>query len=117
MGVRVGDWRQFQVKYFEAVQPNKFSKVLVVVLRHGLLATVPYYFFDMEKFGHIPWKPAAWEEMLTTYSGGIDVNSRMKQVWAIMSHVASGLHYIHMHQEIHRDLKPRNSPPPSFDIF
>ena len=97
-------------------KPGENSQNIVVVLRHGLLATVPYYYFDMElcdfdleKFGLILWKPAAWEEMLTIHSGGIDVDSRMKQVWAIMSHVASGLHYIHMHQEIHRDLKPRNS--------
>jgi len=97
-------------------QPGGKCQNIVVVLRHGLLPNSPYYYFDMElcdfnleRFADNLWKPAAWEEMLGRARFDVDIDSRMKRVWGIMSHVASGVQYIHVHQEIHRDLKPENS--------
>ena len=30
-------------------------------------------------------------------------------LWGIMKHIVAGLDFIHLHGELHRDLKPRNS--------
>lgn len=65
--------------------------------------------FNLETFANTLWKPAAWEDMLTNRSEIFDNDSRMKQIWFIMTQVASGVQFIHRQQEIHRDLKPENS--------
>jgi len=97
-------------------KPGGKCKNIVVVLRHGKVPTFPFYYFDMElcdvnleTFAKNLWKPAPWEEILMTGSADIDIESRMKQVWAIMCHVANGVRHIHIHQEVHRDIKPENS--------
>lgn len=33
----------------------------------------------------------------------------MEQIWIIMLHIARGVAFIHTQEEIHRDIKPRNS--------
>jgi serine/threonine protein kinase len=34
---------------------------------------------------------------------------KSSQIWNIMRQITSGIAFIHSHEEVHRDLKPRNS--------
>jgi len=36
---------------------------------------------------------------------------RFESMWPIMLDIVNGLHFIHRHEQVHRDLKPRNSKP------
>ena len=33
---------------------------------------------------------------------------KLQNVWTIMSHIAAGIDFMHKHNQVHRDLKPRN---------
>lgn len=94
---------------------------IVTVLRHGPLHNSPYYFFDMslcdfnlESYIQGLWLPTSWETMYPKDFGHVAVerNPRMRYIWTIMFHIARGVEFIHLHNEIHRDLKPRNSSAP-----
>jgi serine/threonine protein kinase len=36
-------------------------------------------------------------------------HQRMANMWAIATHIAQGLEFMHSHEHVHRDLKPSNS--------
>ena len=42
--------------------------------------------------------------------------SKVRNVWAIMKEIGAGLKFIHDHNLVHRDLKPKNSIPSSISI-
>ena len=70
---------------------------VIRVTNHGIISS-SFYFIDMElcdrnletHLKESPWIP-------------------MQEVWDIMKDVANGLAYIHSQNQVHRDLKPRNS--------
>ena len=97
--------------------PNRAHENIVIVLRHGRLRNTPYHFFDMELCNfnlehYIPllWEPSALEKinLSSIKEFTVDLSSRIKYIWAIMSQIASGIAFIHFQKEVHRDLKPRN---------
>ena len=81
-------------------------KNIITVFQTGHLRNSPFYFFDMELCSydlevyiyHL-WRPESYE----------GANSRMDIVWDIMVQIANGVSFIHSKNEVHRDLKPRNS--------
>lgn len=86
---------------------------IVTVLQHGWLPDDRYY-YDMELcflsledyirgnvnvvFGLSKYfEPISAKDILGCLS-----------LWGIMKHIVNGLHFIHLHGELHRDFKPRN---------
>jgi serine/threonine protein kinase len=96
-------------------QPGSNSNI-VSVLRHGRLVNSPYFFLDMElcDLNLETYIQRKWTEALrhnVPQFSNVDIlESRLKlaQVWNLMKDIANGIAYVHQHQEIHRDLKPRN---------
>lgn len=80
---------------------------VVAVLRHGRLVNSPSYHLDMELCDH----------NLETYMKGewmsISGLDRLTRGGKIVTDIANGLAFIHENKEIHRDIKPRNSTPPT----
>src|SRR5271169_5762753 len=115
----MGSWMkredvQNEIRAVEKLCKPGTHKNIVTVLRHGPLDNSPFYYFDMElcdfnleTFSESLWKPATWEEMLTSTEKPFDIDSRMKTIWSMMSQIASGVLFIHLQQEVRRDLKPR----------
>lgn len=79
------------------------NKNIVTVLCHGWLSSSCYY-FDME----------LCDLNLETYISGKyqdafeSDGSYDTRISVILYQIASGVHFIHKHQQVHRDLKPRN---------
>jgi len=88
-------------------------KNIVAVLNHGWLKSSPYYFIDME----------LCDFNLETFIYNIDFDRfksdfettgksmeevRLGNLWTITIDIVRGLHFIHGHGQVHRDLKPRN---------
>ena len=101
--------------------PATAQENIVIVLKHGTLRNSPYYFFDMElcDFNLEHYIPVLWEptslEKITLHSekeAPVNFSSRMKYIWSIMCQIAKDLAFIHDQNEVHRDLKPRNSTKP-----
>ena len=95
------------------------QKYVVQVLGFGELSSSSCYYIDMELCDmnlehsiHHKWTSRMETELpyLTTDWGS---RTRTVQIWNIMEDISSGLAYIHGLNEIHRDLKPRNSMPSS----
>jgi serine/threonine protein kinase len=77
---------------------------LIHVLQQGRLANSSYFFIDMELCDfnleqYLLDKPIAL--FLRNGLGNTEILD-------IMTHLASGVEFIHSHGEVHRDLKPRN---------
>jgi serine/threonine protein kinase len=43
--------------------------------------------------------------------------ARMVNVWTIMIHIASGLSFLHIHKQVHRDLNPKNGLSPHINLL
>ena len=108
---------QNEVRAVDKLREAGTHENIVIVLRHGPLHNSPYYFFDMELCDfnldhYIPqlWEPTSLETMHlgAQHKPIVDWNLRMKHIWVIMSQIAEGVTFIHLHDEIHRDLKPKN---------
>jgi serine/threonine protein kinase len=91
------------------------QKDVVKVLGFGELSSSSHYYLDMELCdmnleNFIQRKWTAKMELLLPYMT-TDSGPRMRtvQIWNIMEDTSNGLAYIHGLNEIHRDLKPRNS--------
>lgn len=90
---------------------------IVTIMKLGMLENVACFFFDMELcdvdletfiLGKV--SPAIGEQIVSAaYVDPKLPSSRLKIIWKIMSDTCSGVKFIHDHQEVHRDLKPRNS--------
>jgi serine/threonine protein kinase len=88
---------------------------IVAVLNFGTMDR--YYFLDMELCDltletHLRQE---WDEAtaakLPYFSTPPSARMKMIQILGIMEDVAAGVAFIHLHNEIHRDLKPRNGMP------
>lgn len=92
-------------------------KHIVEAFRMGDMADKTHFYIDMELCGtnlHQYIKEAR-SPTQTTYPRFVrDVSPAMnaEQVWNIMRQIASGVAFIHSLDEVHRDLKPKNSLPP-----
>lgn len=99
---------------------NGGHRNIVTILDHGVLPSSDYYFIDMEfcelNLGdYIDGKYPTFDEGDTQPSRNLEfvpkdssLNLRMQNIWTIMSEITDGLMFIHDHQFVHRDLKPRN---------
>lgn len=89
-------------------------KNIVAVVRYGRFPP-SYYFIDMElcDINLECWIERRWstvhEKTLPYMTADFPPRMRMSQIWDIMEDVLNGVAFIHSRQEIHRDLKPRNS--------
>jgi len=88
---------------------------IVTVFKHGKLRP-SYYHLDMElcdlnlqHYIERKWTPAIQEKMPYFTVEPLPMRNKRAQIWDIMEDITSGLAFIHLHKEIHRDLKPRNS--------
>jgi len=64
----------------------------------GKFADSSHYFIDME------FCDKNLEEYIHETS-----NFEIDRIWSIMKDISDGVSFIHSHDEVHRDLKPRNS--------
>ena len=88
---------------------------MVEVLGFGELSSSSHYYIDMElcdmnleTFIQRKWTPKM-ELLLPYITADSGPRVRTVQIWNIMEDTSNGLAYIHGLNEIHRDLKPRNS--------
>lgn len=88
---------------------------IVPVLRQG---TMPpnYYFIDMElcelslkTYLLRRWTPSLEKDVPFFANESLPQWMRVRHLWGIMEDIASGVAFIHSHEEVHRDLKPPNS--------
>jgi serine/threonine protein kinase len=82
---------------------------IVAVFRQGIVVDTTMFYYDMELC------EGTLEEFIElNCSDGKRIG--MSQMWNIMTHIASGIGYIHGHGEVHRDLKPRNGIDPAIIV-
>ena len=93
-------------------ETNK-HKNIVAVFRYGKFPP-SYYFIDMElcditldMYIHRRWTPEI-ELKLFYFTKTPPPRMQMSQLWDIMEDITCGITFIHLHKEIHLDLKPRN---------
>src|SRR5271170_4392011 len=90
------------------------NRNIVAVLKHGRLENSTYYFLDMElcdlnleTFIYSESFPGFEKEF--GYDSRSSKETRYQTMWPIMLDIVHGLQFIHHHDQVHRDLKPRNS--------
>jgi serine/threonine protein kinase len=105
-----------EVRAVEKLCKPGTHKNIVAVLRHGNLHS-SYYFLDMElcDLNLESWIERKWDQRiepeLRYFMANAPSRMRLGQIWDIMEDITIGAAYIHSKQEVHRDLKPRNSAP------
>ena len=80
------------------------------VLNLGELRNSSYYFIDMELCD------MTLNDFISSFQASRFSQSEAdplyrapdQAIWTIMRHIASGLEYIHLQGEVHRDMKPAN---------
>src|SRR5271169_2492118 len=106
-----------EVRAIEKISSKGNHNNLVAILKHGrLLESWPFYYIDMEFCegnledyirGIHPERYAA--RLMSQFSSlGISYVGRVATIWDIMEQIASGICFIHICGQVHRDLKPRN---------
>ena|ERR1700736_1362851 len=90
-------------------------KNIVEVYNHGPLHVAEYYFLDMAlcdlNLEDYLKRNVTKEAQKMGYLDDLPQRTRAEQIWAIMEDITCGVAFIHSNDEIHRDLKPRNSTP------
>lgn len=94
---------------------------IVRVLRHKWLGWGNYYFIDMELCevnlkSYINGERGSIVEdrefphliNIAFVEQGCSMQTKLLNIWTVMSHLAQGVRFIHGHDLAHRDLKPRN---------
>jgi serine/threonine protein kinase len=90
------------------------NKNIVSVFRHGTLTASHFYFLDMElcELNLEHYIERKWTPLITAkvpyFTNEQPTRMRTSQIWDIMEDISSGVGFIHLQNEIHRDLKPRN---------
>jgi serine/threonine protein kinase len=92
---------------------------IVTLLNQGQLSNSSYFYLDMElcDFNLENYIQQQWEqsmqEKIPCFTNDDMLGSQLKiaQIWNIMTDLSSGVAFIHLKGEIHRDLKPRNGQP------
>lgn len=79
------------------IHPN-----IVAVLRSGEVKDTALYYIDMEL---CDWN---LEQFIDQHRPTSEAPFTIEQLWGIMTHIASGITFIHDEGLVHRDLKPRN---------
>lgn len=86
---------------------------LIKVLRHGWLPTAEYYYIDMEICDFDLHTYIYEGDNCTVTRDGTPVHLQQKRgpydIVKIAGQIAKGIEFIHNHNKVHRDLKPRNS--------
>ena len=85
---------------------------LVVTFRTGVLDGTPYYFIDMELCDY---------DLETYINDGklheLTQSAQAPEVLGIMRHITNGVAFLHGHDQVHRDLKPRNGNSTLFPVI
>lgn len=91
---------------------------IVSVIEHGKYDESidrSYYFIDMEyceldlnRYIYRQWTSVV-EKKLPFFTMDRPARMKMWQIWDIMHDILNGLCFIHSHDQVHRDIKPRNS--------
>jgi serine/threonine protein kinase len=89
------------------VNPN------IEVAKLGRLIGLPCYVIDMKlcdmNLENFIYNNSPKQESLPHFIRTASSPIKTSQIWNIMRQVASKVAFIHSHNEVHRDLKPRNS--------
>jgi serine/threonine protein kinase len=90
---------------------------IVEVLRLGELGGSAYYFIDMElcdkNLEEYIYRQSSTHESVPYFLGNAPSSIKAKQIWNVVRQIASGIAFIHNHEEVHRELKPSNSISPN----
>jgi serine/threonine protein kinase len=99
-------------------------KNLIQIYNDGSLKNSTYYYIDMELCEYdlkACMDPKLRPPSPTQFPNRLPSSSEqwftMTEVWTIMKNIANGLAFLHGHQEVHRDIKPRNSKPPKAKLL
>ena len=89
---------------------------IVAVFEFGKLPRSYFHFIDMElcdlnleTYIYRDWTPYVKERAPDLVAiDDMSTTAKLSQIGDIMMDIAAGVAFIHSHQEVHRDLKPRN---------
>ena len=98
---------------------------IINILRHGPLPSTDYYYIDMGlcDVNLADYLSKAYDRRLLLSSKELEtakrpvvipsfpspeIRAHSENVYTIMSHIVSGLAFLHRHRLAHRDLKPKN---------
>lgn len=85
---------------------------IVQVFTHGDVANFPYYYIDMElcdlDLSDYIASCQSKSEICCLRSKALSPVEKMSKTFDILSDVTRGVAFIHQHEMVHRDIKPRN---------
>ena len=100
---------------------NKYNRNIVEVIGHGKFKNSPFYAIDMElcevsleKYIQTEFNASAPDIVPVSiyrsrYLGRVERIAKWRGIVSIILDILHGLKFIHVHDEVHRDLKPTNS--------
>src|SRR5271154_106797 len=96
-------------KEVEAIKKLDTHVNIIQVLNHGPMSKHIFYFIDMElcDLNLHDYIRGQNPSELPYFSRGEGVKSVL-QIGTVMSHIASGVQYIHCQNRVHRDINPMN---------
>ena len=111
-----------EIRAIKALRELDEHPNLVRILRDGLLQFSLYHYIDMEPCdinllnyirGERSGIPTVDDTLAFASPSFVERDCpptlKLRNIYTIMSHIASGLAFIHQHNYVHRDLKPENS--------